>query len=69
MTDRYILAKIDNVKTKLCQKLFDGEMNVDELREAEKRLTSKNEPENYYQAEAIKQAIEWWDNLDEANSK
>jgi len=65
MTSNIILAKINNLKTKFCQKLYDGIENVDNLRQVEKALVEKDEPDNYYQAEAIRQAIKWWDELTE----
>ncbi len=63
MTSNYIKAKIALVKKALCQKLADGELTVEELTVVEKEFASKGETDNYYQAEAIKQAIEWWDSI------
>jgi hypothetical protein len=63
MTSNYILAKIDNVKQKMCQKLIDGEESIDTLKQVEKALIQKDEPDNYYQAEAIRQSIAWYEEL------
>lgn len=65
MTSNYIKAKIDNLKTHYCQQLFDGEIHIESVKQIERVLVEKDEPDNYYQAEAIKQAIEWWEKLDE----
>ena len=55
--------KIKSVKQELCQKLFDGDTTIEELKQVEKQIIVENETENYYQAEAIKQAIDWYNQL------
>lgn len=63
-TDNFTLVMIDNLKTKYCQKFFDGEISVNGLKQIEDALIEKDEPDNYYQAEAIKQAIQWCEELE-----
>lgn len=60
-----INLKIEAVKQAMCKKLASGETTVATLLEVQKELCKANEPENYYQAEAIKQAIDWYNSLEE----
>lgn len=55
--------KVKRIKQFLCQKLVDGEVSVALIKEAEKSLASEGERANYLQAEAAKQALEWWESV------
>ena len=63
ITEKEAKRKIKVVKERLCQKLIDEETTIEILESAKKELISENESENFYQAEAIQQAIEWYNKL------
>ncbi|AUC13817.1 hypothetical protein BTO06_01030 [Tenacibaculum sp. SZ-18] len=63
ITEKEAKRKIKVVKERLCQKLIDGETTIEILESAKKELISENESENFYQVEAIQQAIEWYNKL------
>ena len=63
MTHEEVKQRIQEIKKAYCQKLIDGEISLKTLKIVEKRLAAENEIESYYQAEAVKQAIEWYKEL------
>ena len=67
ITEQDIQRKIKTVKQALCQKLFGGETTPEILRGTMETLASEDQPENYYQAEAVKQALQWWEELENSN--
>lgn len=68
LTQVEIERKIKAVKNIYAQKLFNQKISVEILEDVKKELVSKDEPENYYQAEAIRQAIEWYNEVIETGN-